>query len=417
MDKTIYNDPTIKEFLHNRELESSTVRNYMYILKTYSDFIKLTPEEFINEADSEEDNNVKLRNRKIKGYLLDFKTYLKIDKKYSPQNISKMMTIVRSFYREFSIEIPYIIIRKNVEPRQTYNDIPTIDHVRKVLEICNRKYKAIITLMLSSGLGAGEILSLTYQDFINAIYEYVEIALNDVVDVELLRTKLIKEDSLIIGTWKVTRKKTQYNYTTFSSPESINYILDYLVQSPPIDLESNLFRTARNQNIPLEYNAFKNYFARLNDELDLGKFGRQRFFHSHVLRKIFTNILHKQKISKLRIDWYLGHRINDVDEAYFKADIGDLKNEYIQCIPDLSIENIETHILESPEYQELKKLQIDSKAKDGEMNELKEQVEYLTTIVEMIIDPKSKKTHKFLEGREDVLRLIEENKDKILKNE
>jgi len=35
MDNTIYNDPTIKEFLHNRELESSTVRNYMYILKTY----------------------------------------------------------------------------------------------------------------------------------------------------------------------------------------------------------------------------------------------------------------------------------------------------------------------------------------------------------------------------------------------
>jgi integrase len=389
----------------------------MYILKTYSDFIKLTPEEFINEADFEEDNNVKLRNRKIKGYLLDFKTYLKTDKKYSPQNISKMMTIVRSFYREFSIEIPYIIIRKNIEPRQTYNDIPTIDHVRKVLEICNRKYKAIITLMLSSGLGAGEILDLTYQDFINAIYEYVEIALNDVVDVELLRTKLIKEDSLIIGTWKVTRKKTQYNYTTFSSPESINYILDYLVQSPPIDLESNLFRTARNQNIPLEYNAFKNYFARLNDELDLGKFGRQRFFHSHVLRKIFTNILHKQKISKLRIDWYLGHRINDVDEAYFKADLQDLKNEYIKCIPDLSIENIETHILESPEYQELKKLQIDSKAKDGEMNELKEQVEYLTTIVEMITDPKTNKTPKFMKGREDVLEYVEKNKDKILKNE
>ena len=356
MDKTIYDDPSIKEFLQNRELESSTVRNYMYILKTYSDFIKLTPTQFIEEAEYEEKTLVMLRKRKLKQYLLTFKEYLKTDKNYSPQNVSKMMTIVRSFYREFSIEIPYIIIRKNVETRQTYNDIPTIEHVRTILEACNRKYKAIITLMLSSGLGAGEILSLTYQDFLNAISEYTETPINAPSDIGVLKTKLLQNDKLIIGTWKVTRKKTKYNYTTFSSPESIKYILDYLIQSPPLDPESNLFRTARNQNIPLEYNAFKNYFARLNDEFELGKFGRQRFFHSHVLRKIFTNILHKQKISKLRIDWYLGHRINPVDEAYFKADLDDLKNEYIKCISDLSIEDTETRILESKEFKELQSL-------------------------------------------------------------
>jgi integrase len=358
MDKTIYNDPTIKEFLQIRELESSTVRNYIYILQIYSNFINLSPTEFIEQAEKEEKNLVMLRKRKINQYLLTFKEYLQTEKNYSPQNIGKFMTIVRSFYKQFSIELPYLNVKKKSTPRISINDIPTKDHVREILSICNRKYKAIITLMFSSGLGASEILSLTYQDFLNSISKYVETPINAPVDVGVLKSKLIENDELIIATWYVTRKKTKYNYTTFSSPESINYILDYLSQSPPIDPESSLFRTARNQDISLQYNAFKNYFSRLNDELKYGTVGRQRFFHSHVLRAIFASTLYKNKLPELVVHWLLGHRINPVTEAYFKADINSLREQYITCIPELSIEDTEIRVLDSEDKKRLDELEV-----------------------------------------------------------
>ena len=356
MDKTIYNDPTIKEFLQIRELESSTVRNYIYILKIYSDFIKLSPTEFIEQAEQEEKDLVMLRKRKIQIYLITFKEYLQTEKNYSPQNISKFMTIVRSFYKQFSITLPYLNIKKKSTPRISINDIPTKEHIREILNICNLKYKAIITLGFSSGLGASEILSLTYQDFLDAISNYVKTPMNAPVDIGVLKSKLTENNDLKVATWYVTRKKTKYNYTSFSTSESINYILDYLTQSPPKDNDSNLFRTARNQNIPLEYNAFKNYFARLNDELKYGTVGRQRFFHSHVLRSLFASTLYKNKLPELVVHWLLGHQINPVTEAYFKADIESLKNQYITCIKDLSIEDTEVHSLETKEYKELKSL-------------------------------------------------------------
>jgi site-specific recombinase XerD len=87
----------------------------------------------------------------------------------------------------------------------------------------------------------------------------------------------------------------------------------------------------------LKYNAFKNYFARLNDELKYGTVGRQRFFHSHVLRTLFATTLYKNKIPQLTVNWLLGHQMNAITEAYFKPDIDALKEQYITCIDDLSI--------------------------------------------------------------------------------
>jgi integrase len=420
MNKTINDDPTIKEFLLNRDLQPSTIRSYLYTINVYSEFINLKPYEFIEEAEKEEKERIMMRKRAIKGHLLSFKQYLTAEKNYSPQNISKMITTIRSFYHEFQIELPHIIIRKKPSERQTISDIPTFEHIHEILKLCNRKYSAIIILMLSSGMGAGEVLSLNYSDFLNSIMTYLDIPIDKMVDIGVLRNKLLEiklQDDLIVGTWNVRRKKTNMDYVTFSSPESIIYILEYLIQSPPKDLKSPLFRIAKNSDTGLTYGTLNMKFARMNDELGYGKIGTNRFFHSHTLRKLFATTLYKKKLQQLTVDWFLGHKIDPITEAYFKSDIDSLKEQYISCIKDLSVEEIEIKTLQSPEYHELKvQYEKDSKAKDGEMSELKEQVEYLTTIVKMITDPKTNKTPKFMEGREDIMEYVEKNKDKILKN-
>jgi len=91
---------------------------------------------------------------------------------------------------------------------------------------------------------------------------------------------------------------------------------------------------------------------------------RQSFLRSHSLRKYFATTLYKKGIPQLSIDFLLAHKIDAVTSAYFKADIESLKNQYITCIEELSIEDYEVHVLETSEYKEIKSLR-------KELNEMK----------------------------------------------
>ena len=377
MNKSINDDPTIKEFLLNRDLQPSTIRSYLFTINAYCEHIHLKPYEFIEEAEKEENKRILMRKRAIKDHLLSFKQHLTIEKNYSPSTISKMMTSIRSFYHEFQIELPHII-RKKPSERQTLSDIPTFENIREILELCNRKYSAIITLMLSSGMGAGEVLSLNYSDFLNSIMTYLDIPIDKMVDVGVLRNKLLEiklQDDLIVGTWNVRRKKTNMDYVTFSSPESIIYILEYLIQSPPKNLKSPLFRIARNSDTRLTYGTLNMKFARINDELEYGKIGTNRFFHSHTLRKLFATTLYKKKLQQLTVDWFLGHKIDPITEAYFKSDIDSLREQYISCIKDLSIEEIEVRRLETEDIKMLKELLNQVKSSQEQIKSLQEQLD------------------------------------------
>ena len=83
------------------------------------------------------------------------------------------MVTIRSFYSEFEIGLPKSRIKQgNTKRIITADDIVGKEHILKVLEHCNIKYKAIILLMSSGGMGRAEIIHLKYQDFLNAISDY-----------------------------------------------------------------------------------------------------------------------------------------------------------------------------------------------------------------------------------------------------
>ena len=64
------------------------------------------------------------------------------------------MITVRSFYSEFEIEIPKIRLKhENTKRMITTDDIVGKKHILRALEHCNLKYKSIILLMSSSGMG------------------------------------------------------------------------------------------------------------------------------------------------------------------------------------------------------------------------------------------------------------------------
>ena len=189
----ISSDKHIKDFLIQRDISNPhTIKTYLNRLEQYCEFNNKTPTELVMEAEDEEDQRIRKKNRQIKERLLYFKKHLQDDGK-TYYTIKTYMATVMGFYQECDIETPKIKL-KNHETRErtTSQDIVGKKHIKEVLKKSNIKYTAIILLMSGSGMGSAEIRDLTYQNFLEAIAEYYEPTTNEQFDIPLIVEKLRK---------------------------------------------------------------------------------------------------------------------------------------------------------------------------------------------------------------------------------
>jgi hypothetical protein len=91
-----------------------------------------------------------MRHRKVKQYQLDFKDYL-LAKDFTTKTIRGMLNAIRTFYREFDVELGKIHLKQSGY-QETIEDIPDKNDIKLALQLALPKYKAIISLMLSSGM-------------------------------------------------------------------------------------------------------------------------------------------------------------------------------------------------------------------------------------------------------------------------
>jgi hypothetical protein len=74
-------------------------------------------------------------------------------------------------------------------------------------------------------------------------------------------------------TWIIRRVKTSFDYVTFSTPESLEYILLYLESKKPVQsFDDQLFMNKLGN--PLTYKTFSQYFRDLNIRCGFGIQGR-----------------------------------------------------------------------------------------------------------------------------------------------
>ncbi len=72
----IINDPLFKEYVQYRSLKPETIRSYTRKLTIYSIVTGMTPTQFIEEAEVDEDLNIRKRLRKIKGHFTELQDHL-----------------------------------------------------------------------------------------------------------------------------------------------------------------------------------------------------------------------------------------------------------------------------------------------------------------------------------------------------
>ena len=97
-------------FCSNRNIKSSTIKSYRAAILKYESFHKMTMEDLIDEAIRDEESMVPLKNRHIKKRLLDFRAFL-LDSDLSINTVRTYFSRVKTFYRHFEIELPYLDIK------------------------------------------------------------------------------------------------------------------------------------------------------------------------------------------------------------------------------------------------------------------------------------------------------------------
>ena len=307
-------------FCSNRNIKDSTIKSYRSAILKYESFHKVAIKDLIGEAMMDEENMVPLKNRHIKNRLLNFRSYL-LDSELSINTVKTYFSRIKTFYRHFEIELPYLNdIKFDGEYLSSYYDLPARGDIRKVCSISSNAFRALVLYISSSGCAKVETLSLTVGDFVKASDEYHDGGSID----DVLNCLIGRRD--IVPAFYLKRIKTNKFYYAFCSPEASHHIVKYLISRKGLSLDDRLFDFTDSSLI---YS-----FKKVNDKLDMGFVGRYRFFRSHALRKFHASNI---GLSADIVDELQGRGKTRVREAYMKTNPRRLKEIYMGAMHNVMV--------------------------------------------------------------------------------
>ncbi|WP_241776210.1 phage integrase N-terminal SAM-like domain-containing protein [Methanosphaera sp. WGK6] len=179
----MYNNKLFIQFCRERNIKQGTAKCYCSSIENYTSFHDMTIDKLVDEAIIDEENNILLKNRRIKKHLLDYRNYM-LDSSLSPNTIKTYFSKLKTFYLHFDIELPSLHdVKFDKYMKQIILDLPNHEHISRALEMVPLSFKALILFISSSGTAKAETLSLTVDDFIKAKQEYhTKTTLNETLD-------------------------------------------------------------------------------------------------------------------------------------------------------------------------------------------------------------------------------------------
>lgn len=310
----------LKIFCSNRNIKYSTLKSYRSAIAKYEFFHDMDMGSLMDEAIVEEDEGISLKNRKIKSRLLDFRSFL-LDSGLAISTVRTYFSRIKTFYRHFEIELPYLNdIKFDEEYLSSYFDLPTRGDIRKVCSISSNAFRALVLFISSSGCAKAETLSLTVGDFVKASDDYHDGGSID----DVLNCLIGRRD--IVPAFYLKRIKTNKFYYAFCSPEASHHIVKYLISRKGLSLDDRLFDFTDSSLI---YS-----FKKVNDRLGMGFVGNYRFFRFHSLRKFHASNI---GLSADYVDELQGRAKTKVHEAYIKTNPKRLKEIYMGAMHNIMI--------------------------------------------------------------------------------
>ena len=246
---------------------------YLNALKKFCDFSEKNPHELILMRDKETRNSDPNSRTGVRDLILDFRRYLETEK-YSPKTINAIDGSVRSFFTAVLGKSGAINVKnyRNREVAIKKDLVPTLEELRKMIDVCSLPEKRRILLIAQTGMRISDALKLKIGD----IQRELELG-----RVPLAISYLPKKDRESIG-----------ERITFLASDGVELLKRYLEmrQRKGEDLtpESPLFigRTRRG-NKPLTQQKFNKMLKNITAKAGLNGDGKYGVIRTYSLRKFF----------------------------------------------------------------------------------------------------------------------------------
>lgn len=375
----------LQPFFEKRShISEPTKKRYVSHIMNYCNYIGYTVQEFIEEANQEqiayinENNQIitpDLDKTNLKFYLDSFQEYELT--KHSPSTVKTAVSAIRAVYSTLghNLQIPK---KKPISISISSNSRLTREKIQKALNLSNKKYKALITLLASSGMRVGDAKEITIKEWLHAI------------NIKTISEALESEDE--IGYWEFYPGKTKRNNIlcqTFNTPESNRLIKEYLkeriMKGETLTEDSKIFPFKGYSPATIN-DYFNNRNRKLYDEevnelqieKEAGLLTEAEFeekkdniskFHPHGLRKYFITMVGNYCENLKVAARFAGHTLPEqTDSNYIRFQKEELLHHYLKVIKYLSFDE-EVKITEITsedirEFNEMKQKIID---KDSEL--------------------------------------------------
>ena len=332
----------LEQLFHERNSSKSTQITYTRSAKYYEKLTGKKLPELLDIADDEEYNNIRWKNTETRKHILEYRDWC-----YTNYNISTAqlyLTAILTIYRHFECTIPPLPYYSTKHCKRTppinYHDLPDRQILTECLQVASPLARSIILFMSSSGISRIDLLNLTIGDYLEATSDYhdhhdsVKYAIKDMRDIDIVPTFYLK------------RQKTDVDYFTFCSHEACKSINAYLLTRTEIlHRERPLFKVN-----PRYINMI---FERLNDYFQLGKVGNYNRLRPHMLRKYHASQLAEAGMSTDHINLLQGRTVQGIaHQHYIRIKPESLREEYIEALPYLVVEDINKFKTELEQTQE-----------------------------------------------------------------
>ena len=372
-NQNIRNDKKLQQMFIRKNLSYDRKETYTRVFARVYELTNNTPAELLDIARSEQQPKIRdgqidfkdIEDRTITNIQYQLYQHLK-DKGIGNTTIKTELSTYRAFLNEYNIQLPKPINIKTDQPLYETGDLPSKEDILQAINSTNNKRnKALIYFMSSTGIRPVDVRNLKVKDLIQGCHYYLgeEATLDDLYDSHY--------DTLIPNFYFRPQKTINHNNIccTFCSNEALKSILDYL-ETRPSTPEDYLF--ASRENGKMAHSTMVGVFRSINDkEFGVNRFG-ERYFQAKYLRKYFISTCNQHSGDLLKVRLLAGHTVSDIDRAYNEININSMRRFYIGLLPYLNLHSTEVKTVKSKEYQDL---EIKLRKQEMENQKLKDELD------------------------------------------
>lgn len=289
---------------------------YAVVLRRFCEFSGKNPSELIRQRDLELKQTDPNGRTGIRDLILDYRAYLEKEE-YSGNSINTFDGAIRGFFTAVLGNAAMINVKnyRNAQVRKKKDLVPTLEELRKILDVCSIEEKFRIIFLAQTGMRISDALAMKVGDVQREL---------DLGNIPLAITYLPEKDREAIG-----------ERITFLGSDGVEILKAYLRWrkdlGEKITGESPLFacRTKRGES-PIHSEKINEMIHSIAKKAGLNGTWPYGILRAHSFRKFFITQMTNHGVQDKVADFFVGHAIGEIDRVYWSRRVEDLRKTYAE---------------------------------------------------------------------------------------